>query len=84
MMTPEERSLRGRIGAYSLHAKYDTRATTAAARRAFLSRFEREVEPEGVLSETERLRRAEYARKAYFSRLALASVKARAARKTRS
>jgi hypothetical protein len=80
-MTPEQRSLRGRIGAYSLHAKYDSRATTEPARRAFLSRFEREVDPDGVLPEPERLRRAEYARKAYFARLALASAKARAARR---
>jgi hypothetical protein len=80
-MTPEQRSMRARIGAYSLHAKHDPRVTTEPARRAFLSRFEREVDPEGVLPERERLRRAEYARKAYFTRLALASAKARAAKK---
>jgi hypothetical protein len=80
MMTREERSLRARIGAYSLHAKYDPRVTTEPARKAFLARFEREVDPEGVLPLAERLRRAEYARKAYFARLALASAKARAAR----
>jgi hypothetical protein len=66
-MTPEQRSLRGRIGAYSLHANYDSPATTEPARRAFLSRSEREVDPDAVLPENERLRRAEYARKAYFA-----------------
>jgi hypothetical protein len=63
--------------------KYDSRATTEPARRAFLSPgFEREVDPEGILPEAERLRRAAYARKAYFTRLALASAKARAAKRS--
>jgi len=75
--TPEQRRLIGRIGAYSLHARYDPRQTTAPARRAFMARFEREVDPDGVLEDAERRRRAESARKAYFTRLALASSKAR-------
>jgi hypothetical protein len=80
-MTPVERSLRARIGAYSLHAQRDARETTSAARAAFLSRFERDVDPDGVLAPDERARRAEAARKAYFTRLALASVRARNRRK---
>lgn len=75
--TEHLRSLRGRIGAYALHSTHDPRETTAAARRAFLSRFENEVDPEGKLPELERARRAEAARKLYFSRLALKSAKAR-------
>ena len=43
-----------------------------------MSRFEREVDPEGVLDPRERARRAEHAKKAYFIRLAAASSKARA------
>jgi len=39
-----------------------------------LARFEREVDPDGVLPEVERLRRAEHARKAYMQKLALASA----------
>ena len=35
------------------------------------------VDPEGVLPEAERIRRAEHARKAYFTRLALKSAQAR-------
>jgi hypothetical protein len=81
-LTREQRSLLGRIGAHSLHAKYDSRVTTEPARRAFLSRFEQEVDPEGLLPEVERLRRAEHARKAYFARLALMSARARAGRRT--
>ena len=72
-----ERSLRGRIGAYSLHAAYDSRELTAPARKAFLSRFAFEVDPEGQLLPEERERRAGHARKAYFTRLAYLSAKAR-------
>jgi hypothetical protein len=59
------------MGAYALHAKYDSKEVIAPARRAFLDRFEREVDPEGKLPEAERLRRTEYARRAYFTGLAL-------------
>lgn len=76
-----EMALRGRIGAYRLHATHDPRETTQTARATFLSRFEREVDPDGILPEAERLRRAEAARKAYFSQLAYKSAKARRSRK---
>ena len=76
-MTPDEAALRGRIGALVLHSKYVPRETTASARAAFLERFEREVDPDGVLPADERRRRAEYARKAHFARLALVSARAR-------
>ncbi len=77
-LTPQQRSLRARLAAHSLHAQVaDPAAHTAPARRAFLDRFEREVDPDGRLSPEERARRAEHARKAYFSRLALASATAR-------
>ena len=66
-------ALRGRIGAYRLHACHDPRETTAAARQAFLARFETEVDPAGVLPPAERQRRALSARRAYFARLALKS-----------
>jgi hypothetical protein len=39
---------------------------SAPARRAFLDRFEREIDPDGVLKPEERARRAEHARKVYF------------------
>lgn len=72
-----EQSLRGRIGAHVQHARHDPRATTAAGRAAFLARFEREVDPMGVLDPAERKRRAHHARSAYFARLALKSAQAR-------
>jgi hypothetical protein len=70
-------ALRGRIGAHRLHATHDSREITQAARTAFLSKFLAEADPDGVLPEAERLRRAEHARKAYFARLALKSARAR-------
>jgi hypothetical protein len=60
-----------------MHARHDARETTTAARAAFWARFEAEVDPDRSLSPEERRRRAEHARSAYFTRLALASAKAR-------
>ncbi len=77
---PAEMALRGRIGAFVTHSRHDAKELTAKARETFLARFEREVDPDGVLPEAERRRRAEAARKAYFSRLAYQSAKARRAR----
>src|SRR5829696_10286439 len=76
-----ERSLRARLAAYALHAQHDPRETTANGRAAFLARFDREVDPQGRLEADERRRRAEQARRAYFTRLALASAKARRAKR---
>ena len=52
---------------------------TENARRAFLDRFEREVDPDGLLSVEERRRRADHARRAHMLRLALWSAQARRA-----
>jgi hypothetical protein len=79
-LSPEARSIRSSIGAYSLHAKYDSRELTRNARAAFLARFDELVDPEGVLAPEERARRAEAAMKAHMLRLALASAKARSKR----
>ncbi len=76
-LSPELRSLHARAAAFSKWAKTDPVEGTAAARKAALERFDRQVDPEGSLPPAERARRAECARKAYFSRLALASAKAR-------
>jgi hypothetical protein len=80
-LTPAERSLRARIGAYAMHARHDPRQTTTAARVAFLQRFVREVDPHLRLTAPERLRRAEAARKAYFIRLAYRSARRRSRRR---
>lgn len=65
------------MGAYALHARYDARVTTAAARRAFNERFLDLVDPERLLSVHERARRAQAARKGYFTRLAYLSARQR-------
>lgn len=44
LMSPDERVLRARVAAHALHAQHDSRRLTAPARRAFLDRFEREVD----------------------------------------
>lgn len=59
----------------------DRQAATAAARAAFEKKFEDAVDPERVLPAEERARRAALARRAHFTRMAVASAKARAAKK---
>jgi hypothetical protein len=66
------------MAAHALHAQVnDPSAHAAPARKVFLSRFEREVDPEGRLDPQERARRAEHAKEAYFLKLAQASSAAR-------
>jgi hypothetical protein len=79
---PVEMARRGRIGAFRLHATHDPRETTAAARSTFLAKFEAQVDPDGTLPPEERQRRACYARKAHFVRLARLSAIARSGKKT--
>lgn len=67
-----------------MHARHDSRQTSANGRAAFLARFEREVDPSGSLDPQERRRRAEQARRAYFTGLSLAAVKARKAKRATS
>ena len=74
---PEEMAQRGRIGAHVTHSRHDARELTAPAREAFLSRFEREVDPDGVLAPEERQRRAEHARRAHMARISRLSAIAR-------
>lgn len=80
-MTPSsEASMRGRIAAATLHATRDAMVTTASARQAFLDRFEREVDPDGLLAPEERARRAKHAKTAYFTRLSLLAARKRSGR----
>jgi len=77
---PQEMALRGRIGAYRLHASHDPKETTSPARRAFLARFEAEVDPDGTLAPEERARRAEMALRAHMATLAYRSARVRGSR----
>jgi hypothetical protein len=80
-MDRDERVLRGRIGGLTTRARHDPTTNTAAARAAFLARFEREVDPDGMLTPVERDRRVDAALRAHFSRMGLESVQARRRRR---
>jgi hypothetical protein len=56
---------------------YDRSARTRPARQKFLQRFEREVDPNGVLPPDERRRRAEHAKRAYMLRLVKRAINTR-------
>lgn len=77
-LTPAQRRLLAQAAAHASWAKTaDRAARTAPARRAALARFERQVDPDGVLEPEERQQRAESARRSYFRYLALRSARAR-------
>lgn len=76
-LTPAQRRIRGRIGAFALHAQHDPKETTRAARVARFRRYEDEVDPDRTLSPEERYRRAKAAERAYMTKLALRRSRAR-------
>lgn len=83
-MTPSQMSQRARIAAYSRLAnstEEERRAMSERGRKSFMARFDDQVDPDRVLPEAERQKRAEYARKAYFARLAFKSAQTRAKKK---
>jgi hypothetical protein len=69
-LTPAERTLRAQVAAHTSWAHTtDRRERTAPARRAAAERFEREVDPDRVLTPEERAKRAENARQGHFQRM---------------
>jgi hypothetical protein len=81
-----DRKTSARIAALEKWARWDAAAGTAAARKAFMGRFEREVieaDPNVIRRPREVIRRAELLKRAYFLRLAAKSAEGRAARKAR-
>lgn len=81
-MTDEERraaqSIGGRIGAHRRWARtVDRTAATTPGTTGFLARFEREVDPDGVLTPPERARRAKNALSAYMADLSRRGTRAR-------
>jgi len=71
-MTPTpnpKKVLAGRIGGLTNSARHTPEQMVAAAHRGTLAKFEREVDPEGVLPLEERQRRATAARKAHMAKL---------------
>ena len=79
--TRAERVLVAKLAAHTSWANTPDRAArTAPARAALDARFERQVDPDRVLTPAERGRRAASARQAYYAGLALRSAQARRAR----
>lgn len=72
-----DKALAGRIGGYTTASRHDSRAITAAARAAFLASFAEQVDPDRLLTEAERARRADAAKRLYFARLAMKSAAVR-------
>ncbi len=73
--SPEERSARARRASLIGHAR--GRTNTGPARAAFFVQFLRQVDPDGVLPERERIKRAKALRKAYYAQLLLKSLASR-------
>jgi hypothetical protein len=83
-LTPQQRSLRARLAAYSRWAVDPNRQeATKPARKAWAQRFEREVDPEQKLAPEERQRRAHSAMKARMLSLSLRSSRRRQQRRAR-
>lgn len=68
-LTPEQRRLRAKVAALTMHAL--GRTNTGPARAAWERKFEAEVDPGGTLSPEERARRARLAMRAYMARIRL-------------
>jgi hypothetical protein len=78
-----EKSLQHQAAAYARHSMCGSAESTAAARArgpASIAFFERRVDADGVFDPVERRRRAEFAKRSYFLRLAHLSVKSRRAK----
>lgn len=77
-----DRVLIARLAAHTRWASEPDRArATASARKGLEAKWEREVDPDGVLPAEEREQRIAHLRKAHMSRMALASARARRAKR---
>lgn len=77
-LSPQQRVRRARIAAHASWANTSDRtARTTPATNAFLARFERQVDPLGVLPAETRTAMAAHARRAYMLQLAERSARSR-------
>jgi hypothetical protein len=77
-LTPQQRALRAKLAANTRWSEDgDRKGNAKRAQAGLLAKFVDQVDPDRVLPEDERLRRAEAARKAHMQRLAFLSSKAR-------
>ena len=77
MLSPSERSMRAQIAANTRWSKEDPAQQVAVLRRGFFQKFLDQVDPNGVLPEAERVRRAESAMRAHMLKLSFKAAKAR-------
>jgi len=70
----------GRAGGLTNVARNGGHKVSAPARRGFIERFEREVDPDECLAPEERDLRARFALRAYMATLSLRSAQSRARR----
>jgi hypothetical protein len=76
--------MRAKLAAHASWASTaDRSARTAPARRAYMKRFERMVDPDGVLRPAERAERARQLMRAHMYRAALRSAQVRRKRASR-
>ena len=83
-LTPSQRRLRGKIASETRWANTSEDERRRAAHRGqagLWASYERKVDPDGTLPPAERAKRAANLRRAHMAKVALASSKARAARK---
>ena len=82
MLTPSQRRLRAQVAANTRWANEDGHANAVRGQKGLYAKFEHEAaEKYPDLTPVARAKRAEAAYRAHMARLALASSKARAARK---
>jgi hypothetical protein len=75
-MTPAERTERARTAANARWKnELDRLKATEPGRRAIMERFEKEVDPDNLLSPAERRKRAENARREHLSRIRLKALR---------
>ena len=82
-LTPEQRAMHARQAAYARWGRTpleQRRKATAPARAGLMTRWEREVDPDGTLPLAERAVLAESVKRAHMVRMALASSRARSKR----
>ena len=76
-LTSERAALIGSIGGHVTASRTDSAERTAAARRAAFERFFDQVDPDRILTEAERTRRAKAAQAAHMARMRLLSANSR-------
>ena len=76
-LDPQIRHMQAQIAANTRWANEDPKPNMIRARAGIMAKLEREADPEGLLPEAERRRRAESAYKVRMQRMALKSVQAR-------